>query len=147
MLVCGVPGPSCTPNAADFVKRFSRAPMQNVKLIVTCFSDFVTPAPAFATFCLLAAVVQVESLTAKLAQSDSQLQQAVKTTLAQVSLQCKDQQSQFATTLFVKALEAYHRCKVVASPKDLHEACASVTRSCCISIIAWQTRMLIRVHS
>ena len=44
---------------------------------------------------------------AKLAQSDSQLQQAVKTSLEQVSFQCKDQQSQFATAWFVKALKAY----------------------------------------
>ena len=46
--------------------------------------------PVVATFCLLAAVVQVDSLTAKLAKSDSQLQQAVKTTLEQVRFQCKD---------------------------------------------------------
>ncbi len=92
------------------------------------------------------AVVQVESLTSKLAKSDSQLQQAVKTTVEQVSLQCKDHQSRFATTLFVKAPEAYIRCKLVASPKDLLGACASVTSSRCISIIAWQTRMLIQVQ-
>ena len=81
MLVCTLVGASCTPNATDLDKRFSHALLQNLKLIVTCFPDFGTPAP----FCLLAAVVQVESLTAKLAQSDSQLQQAVKTTLEQVS--------------------------------------------------------------